>query len=472
MTQAKPQGLLASLGIHGLGHLEAVILAALADQRPLLLIGNHGTAKSALLNRLAAALGLAHRHYNASLISFDDLLGFPVPNEVRDGIDYLRTPDDLWSAESVFLDEISRCRPEVQNKLFSIIHERRVQGIELARLRYRWAAMNPPTGEQDPLDDPHAYLGSFPLDAALADRFAYILRVPDFDELDEAIRLRVIAQAEPETGTVAAIGQCVEAVRELLAEDPGDTWAARYVESACLSLAEAKLHLSGRRASALYHGQRAILAAGRILGRDDAAEDAALLSLRWGLPQRAQGQAIDEGLLQSVHRAAKRAAGTRTSRIYAQLRRERNPVRRIVSALRAKPALERLELSEVVTDAYASLPEAERFVLSRHLLPALSSEDRVTSTTLELIAGPSLDVARFSAEEIQQLQVRRTRMPQWNGVLECVSALDKGDPDDAALGNVLYALFARSDAAFDSQRLIALDKEWRALFRDVEASAS
>jgi len=38
----------------------------------------HGTAKSELLNRLAAALSLDHRHYNASLIAFDDLLGFAV----------------------------------------------------------------------------------------------------------------------------------------------------------------------------------------------------------------------------------------------------------------------------------------------------------------------------------------------------------------------------------------------------------
>jgi MoxR-like ATPase len=31
----------------------------------------------------------------------------------------------------VFIDEISRCRPEVQNKLFSLIHERCVQGLPL-----------------------------------------------------------------------------------------------------------------------------------------------------------------------------------------------------------------------------------------------------------------------------------------------------------------------------------------------------
>ena len=125
--------LLCTLNLYGLDHLDPVLLAALADARPLLLIGAHGTAKSELLNRVATALGLEHRHYNASLISFDDLLGYPVPE--GEGLRYLRTPGDLWDAESVFFDEISRCRPESQNKLFSVVHERRVQGLQLERLR-------------------------------------------------------------------------------------------------------------------------------------------------------------------------------------------------------------------------------------------------------------------------------------------------------------------------------------------------
>lgn len=82
---------LRSLGLHGLDHLDAVVVAALASEELLLLVGPHGSAKSALLNRAAAALGLEHRHYNASLVSFDDLLGFPLPNEARSELQYLRT---------------------------------------------------------------------------------------------------------------------------------------------------------------------------------------------------------------------------------------------------------------------------------------------------------------------------------------------------------------------------------------------
>ena len=105
---------LRGLNVFGLDHLQSVILAALADEAPMLLIGTHGTAKSALLNRIAQALSLEHRHYNASLLSFDDLLGYPVPNVERSAVEYLDVPESIWRAESVFLDEISRCRPEVQ----------------------------------------------------------------------------------------------------------------------------------------------------------------------------------------------------------------------------------------------------------------------------------------------------------------------------------------------------------------------
>jgi MoxR-like ATPase len=184
--------LLRSLNLFGLDHLDPVILAALTDERPLLLIGPHGSAKSALLERLAAALGLDHRHYNASLLSFDDLVGFPVPD--GDALRYLRTPATLWGAQSVFLDEISRCRPEVQNKLFSIVHEKRIQGIALPDLRYRWAAMNPPPApDADDGADPFlAYAGCLPLDAALADRFGFVLPLPGLDELPAEARREVI----------------------------------------------------------------------------------------------------------------------------------------------------------------------------------------------------------------------------------------------------------------------------------------
>ena len=90
--------ILERLGIVGMESIEPVILAALIQQDPLLLIGPHGTGKSHLLNRLAAALRLQHRHYNASLLNFDDLVGYPLPNG-SGGLDYIQTPTSIWGAQ-------------------------------------------------------------------------------------------------------------------------------------------------------------------------------------------------------------------------------------------------------------------------------------------------------------------------------------------------------------------------------------
>ncbi len=82
VTNNKVPSLLSGIGLFGLSQLEPVIVVALAIEEPLLLIGPHGTGKSLLLTRIAEALDLDFRHYNASLLNFDDLVGFPLPGKV------------------------------------------------------------------------------------------------------------------------------------------------------------------------------------------------------------------------------------------------------------------------------------------------------------------------------------------------------------------------------------------------------
>src|SRR5207249_11719946 len=130
------------------------------------------------------------RHYNASLLNYDDLVGYPLPNG-RGGLEFIQTPASIWGANAVFIDEISRCRPDLQNKLFPIIHERRVQGILLDRLLYRWSAMNPPSGDEAGAEEPF-YRGSEPLDPALADRFAFVVAMPTWTQFSESQQVQVI----------------------------------------------------------------------------------------------------------------------------------------------------------------------------------------------------------------------------------------------------------------------------------------
>src|SRR5262249_43046208 len=192
-NQTPPMGLdiTRSLHIHGWRHLDAVLLAALATESPLLLVGPHGTAKSLLIERIAGALGLSMRHYNASLLNYDDLVGIPMPEEGNTSLHFIATPGSIWDAEFVFFDEISRCRPDFQKKLFPISHERRVAGIQLQKLKHRWAAMNPPAPDEPDTNQSQPatyYLGSEPLDPALADRFPFVVPVPDWRQLSKEDR--------------------------------------------------------------------------------------------------------------------------------------------------------------------------------------------------------------------------------------------------------------------------------------------
>lgn len=176
---------ISGIGVYGFDKFEPLIMACLVTEDPLLLIGPTGTGKTYLLNKLSEVLGLDHRHYNASLISFDDIVGFPYPDENKEKVKYMQTESTIWGAESVLIDEISRCKPESQNKLFSLIYEKRIQGIKLERLRYRWAAMNPcqDAQKQDYTDN---YLGSEPLDQALADKFAMFIDSNPWTQLSKS----------------------------------------------------------------------------------------------------------------------------------------------------------------------------------------------------------------------------------------------------------------------------------------------
>ena len=466
-----PAGYLRALNIFGLDHLEPVLLAALTDEQPLLLIGAHGTAKSALLNRIAAALALEHRHYNASLISFDDLLGYPIPNAERTGLTYLRTDGDLWNAESVFLDEISRCRPEVQNKLFAIVHEKRVQGLPLTRLRFRWAAMNPPATESwDPANDgDDTYAGSLPLDVALADRFPYVLAVPQLRDLPRDDRLALITTGgdDPTPEATRALVQVIGATRAALTDRDHalETWAAEYVEALIEPLREAGFAISGRRAGYLCRNIRSIRAAADSAGSVRDASDCAFLALKWGLPQRAQGKAIDEAKLIAIHEAALQLAGELASSPWHQLRRIADPVQRLAQAM-AFPAgtIGKIALSALLTDVWAGLSVPQRYILARHLFPRLTKEAVVNLPALELVAEPVQKVWDFCHQEQFASDATRPQVDQWNALLARVTVLERKGANGAELANVLLALRFIASETFDPDALIALDAEYGRLF--------
>lgn len=462
-ARERPAGCLARLGLFGLAHLDAPVLAALASESPMLLIGPHGSAKSALLERLAAALGLEHRHYNASLLSFDDLVGFPVPQ--GDGLAYLRTPATLWGAQSVFLDEISRCRPEVQNKLFSIVHEKRVQGIALDTLRYRWAAMNPPPSP-DAADDADVYAGSLPLDPALADRFGFVLVLPALEDLSPEARRNVIRSGLEPSGPrkatidvadlVARSGECAKRCAAL----QGD-WITAYVSALVVPLRQADLGISGRRAAMLATNVAAIHGARLALGErdpdraDDPAAsiaDSAQVALRHSLPHRAQGRPVDAGVVASIHRQAlDTVSQAHSDATLARILDEAHPVKRVGLALAAlahdRERVPRHTMSLLVADALAAQEKQARWILAQELLPTLAELDCVDAPTLELLAEPFTAQVSFEGRANLRCQVPRSRFATFNELVAAMGTFDAGDPEQVALGNLGAALYARDEGA-------------------------
>lgn len=359
IQQAVKTGITRSLGVHGWDHLDAVLLAALATQSPLLLVGPHGTAKSLLIERVAGALDLSMRHYNASLLNYDDLVGIPVPEEGNESLRFITTPGSIWDAEFVFFDEISRCRPDLQNKMFPIIHERRIAGIQLEKLQHRWAAMNPPA--PDDLNgavnqSATYYLGSEALDLALTDRFPFILHVPDWKELSKEDRRQLVA-IRPGSWSATdedlySLSELIEACTDLIpqVEDELRDWLPDYLLVVMDLLEKAQLPQSPRRANMLARSIAAVHAALQILEDQEVdLQESAEIALQFGLPQNATEVPPSQATVVAIHKQAWEIAGLMGDDLWRQILEEPDAIRRVKIA--DDLGLEAADISRLITQA-------------------------------------------------------------------------------------------------------------------------
>ena len=390
------------LGLLGWEKLEPVLLAALTTKEPLLLIGRHGTAKSFLLERLAQALGLVYRFYNASLINYDDLVGIPLPDETQTSLRYITTPTAIWDAEVVFVDEINRTRPDLQNKLFPIIHERRVQGVDLEKLRYRWAAMNPAAnGEQDKQEQ---YLGAEPLDPALADRFGFLIEVPDWSDLSEAERTEVLLDQfrgphEFPVQVPALVERSAAIFRELCARPPAQLCG--YFLALESQLRSAGSRFSSRRMTTLLRTSLGIHASRIALCIESGEkspkpewQESLFLALAHGHPGLASGP-VDRGALLALHRQAWNIAGLNEDDPWKELLKIADPVERAAVASKTGFPLTEADLSSVILEAVASRStEPQRAAVALVLYLSLRTSRRIAATAAETLASQLSRVLR------------------------------------------------------------------------------
>lgn len=382
-----PSGWLRVLGVYGYDAVEDVILASLVTGDPLLLIGKAGTGKTFLLNSLSEALGIEHRHYNASLIAFDDLVGFPYPMEDGTAIRYIETPATIWQAQSVLIDELSRCKPEHQNRLFSLVHERRIQGIDLPRLRYRWAAMNPCEAENS--DD--FYEGSVALDQALADRFAFVIEVPDWDGLDESDR-RLVADARgvnvPSIDQVG-LARAVEEGRRRFASATNDLHetALAYTSVVATQLLQPAVRLSPRRVRMLSRN----LVALTLVSGGQPEREVFRVGLTASLPQLAWGVRVADPVVRGAHAAAWDLVSQGPHvRWLSQVLAETDLAKRCKLLLGGAPSPDTLTLA--IRQSLVQLPKAHAAALAMALLPAVRNQpagfgEESLAAVMEIAAG-------------------------------------------------------------------------------------
>lgn len=384
-----------ALGIYGWSELDVVILAALTTELPVLLVGAHGTAKSYLVERLSQALTLEFRHYNTSLINYDDLIGIPLPEADNERLRFVATPGAIWPAQFVFFDEISRCRPDLQNKLYPIIHERKVVGIPLDALRYRWAAMNPPMGEEAETNTGQDYyLGSEPLDPALLDRFSFIVPIPSWRDMNKVERRRVVHSNGILGSHSLNLYNLIEACHRQvpIVEALYEEQAVDYILCAMDLLEHAKLPQSPRRARMFAQMIIAIHAAQLVLNGEEASfEDSACMTLRYGLPQSATEVPPSLATIYGVHKQAWELSSLMEDDIWRIILEETDLVKRVL--LGVEHGISDEELSQLVTQALnADEQEYRKVALATAMFLAFCRERQLTPSALEFLVKLSHDV--------------------------------------------------------------------------------
>jgi MoxR-like ATPase len=445
-----------ALGIQGWSAQDPLLLAALVLEAPLLLVGAHGTAKTLLVERIARALGSAFRHYNASLLNYDDLVGIPVPDE-SGGLRFVGTEGAVWGAGFVFFDEINRCRPDLQNKMFPLVHERRVGGIDLPDLVHRWAAMNPPHAGEDL----GGYLGTEPLDTALADRFWLVVRTPGWGELSRSERTALVEGADAAVDAQVLVDALARthAALEAAEADVG-ALATRYVVTLTDVLGQGGLDISPRRASILRRTIVATVAAGRALGRADDPAATFELVVRNGLPQLAEAEPPAAHRIVSAHVQAYELALEDDEGIRRTLLEEPDPVRRVHLALEG--GADELLLASTVTAALSAQPtQGEQKALSAVLHLALAEHDLTAGAWSAIAQGAA--VILLPDSHFQSIPAGRT-LERWREATGWLAA-NRHTPLEEA---VLHGLGPELLVDLSVRELIARVRGWCELF-EVEA---
>lgn len=153
--------------------VEKLLTSLASKQVPVsvMLTGQHGIGKSAVVRQTAEKIGYNFIDIRLSQRDAVDILGMPnTYNDPELGA-VLEHHPPKWFLESLtkgntvlFLDELNRARPDVLQAAFELVLDRRLNGRKLPSSVFIVAAVNPPDTRYDTVN----------LDEAMLDRFLHI----------------------------------------------------------------------------------------------------------------------------------------------------------------------------------------------------------------------------------------------------------------------------------------------------------
>ena len=259
--------------------------------------------------------------------------------------------------------------------------------------------MNPPPRADGERGDAFEYAGAEPLDVALADRFAFVLEVPDLKALSRADQLAVL-------GGICRVlrrGAAWPGLAELLERIRG---AASRRSRTRLRRSVASTSSSPRRSSPrpdtrfrpaapsrLRGTSRPSRAVFRARGDDAAPEDAFYLALRHSMPDAAWGHPMDAADVLTVHRAAWADRAPRARRAEGDLPGARPDAPHRTRA-RGRHAVDRPNVARWSSDSYASLDRVARLATAAVLdAAARRSWTDLPAAAIETVAADYAAIA-------------------------------------------------------------------------------
>jgi len=299
----------------GWDHLEAPLLAGLACDLWVVLVGPHGSCKTKVLKSLALSLDERLQIYSAPRDDIITIAGFINHEAVKEGrLEFVKHDRAIWDVEFLAIDELTRARVENQNIWLEILQENTLYGHKL-KIKRTVVTLNPQAT---------MYAGTFELDKALEDRFAFFLSVPEMQSIESEARTQMLdmslgfhLKGRQSAESLESLKNTLDEIRErfdvLIKEERaraenfcrsyldwlfterqvGHLWAANDSEP---------LYISGRRQGFFLVGLLALTAAREILHEEayeEAVERAAVDALKYillGPSGRNQSSALWEFL--------------------------------------------------------------------------------------------------------------------------------------------------------------------------------